>query len=116
MEKVSERVNALESFKKADAKADTSQKKGSHFGERPSCKVQEQCGPIKLALILTRRGLQRYTNQIMREQALHTGDVTNPNQDEGENEPHTATKHTMLLTVDDIIAYGRALRRPHVFP
>jgi len=59
MEKVSERVNALEAFKKAIAKAYTSQKKGVVFWGRPGCKVREQCGPIKLAPILTRRGALR---------------------------------------------------------
>jgi len=59
MENVSERVNALEAFKKLLLRLTHPRKKGVVFGERPGCKVQEQCGPIKLAPILTRRGLQR---------------------------------------------------------
>ena len=45
MEKVSERVNALEAFKKAVAKADTSQKKGSRFlGKGPAAKYGSSAG------------------------------------------------------------------------
>jgi len=45
MEKVSERVNALEAFKKAVAKADTSQKKGSRLlGKGPAAKYGSSAG------------------------------------------------------------------------
>jgi len=45
MEKLPERVNALEAFKKAIAKADTSQKKGSRFlGKGPAAKYGSSVG------------------------------------------------------------------------